>query len=105
MIKRVIFGLVLLAILGAITFWGVRMAGSMEGVEISGHGTAALIIGVVLTVAVGFALMGLLFLSNRSGHDDSVYGHGVLDPEPRSFETSREDKSRTVQNSPEADKE
>ena len=30
--------------------------------------------GILLSVLLGGALMGLVFLSNRSGHDDSV-GH------------------------------
>jgi hypothetical protein len=36
------------------------------------HMLIATIAGVGLTVLVGTALMGLIFLSNRSGHDDEA---------------------------------
>ena len=42
------------------------------------HMVIATIAGVGLTMLVGTALMGLVFLSNRSGHDEEV-GRGELD--------------------------
>ncbi len=39
------------------------------------HMVIATILGVGLTVLVGTALMGLVFLSNRSGHDEDA-AHG-----------------------------
>ena len=36
------------------------------------HMVIATILGVGLTVLVGTGLMGLIFLSNRSGHDDEA---------------------------------
>ena len=39
------------------------------------HMVVATIAGVGLTVLVGTGLMGLVFLSSRSGHDESA-GHG-----------------------------
>lgn len=38
------------------------------------HMVIATIAGVGLSVLVGTALMGLVFLSNRSGHDDEARG-------------------------------
>ena len=38
------------------------------------HMVIATIAGVGLSVLLGTALMGLVFLSNNSGHDDSVAG-------------------------------
>ena len=45
------------------------------GDPISIHMQIATVLGVFFTVLVGTGLMGLLFLSNRSGHDDdATYG-------------------------------
>ncbi len=44
------------------------------------HMVIATIAGVGLTVLVGTGLMGLVFLSNRSGHDDDA-GGGPGEPE------------------------
>ena len=44
------------------------------------HMMIATIAGVGLTVLVGTGLMGLVFLSNNSGHDEAV-GRGDLDDE------------------------
>ena len=40
------------------------------------HLVVATIAGVGLTVLVGTGLMGLVFLSNRSGHDEDASGGG-----------------------------
>jgi len=40
------------------------------------HLVVATIAGVGLTVLVGTGLMGLVFLSNRSGHDEDAAGGG-----------------------------
>jgi len=48
-------------------------AGSVGGVfagALSGPGTVALILGVVITVVLGVGLMTLVFISHRSGMDD-----------------------------------
>jgi hypothetical protein len=42
------------------------------GAEISGHGYAAMAIGVLFTVALGGGLMALVFYSHRHGYDDNV---------------------------------
>jgi RsiW-degrading membrane proteinase PrsW (M82 family) len=43
------------------------------------HMVIATIAGVGLTMLVGTGLMGLLFVSNRSGHDDEASGGGGND--------------------------
>ena len=40
--------------------------------EMSGHGTTAMVIGIVFSVIVGVGLMGLVFLSNRRGYDENL---------------------------------
>jgi hypothetical protein len=60
--------------LGAVAYWALYVYGTIEGVEISGHGVTAMIVGLVFTVIIGFGLMALLFFSNKHGHDDAVHG-------------------------------
>lgn len=43
------------------------------------HMAIATVAGVSLTVLLGTALMGLVFLSHASGHDDSASGKGQGD--------------------------
>jgi hypothetical protein len=50
-----------------------------SGVEMSGHGYAAMGLGVALTVIVGIGLMALLFYSSRSGHDVVAHEGGHRD--------------------------
>jgi hypothetical protein len=38
--------------------------------KMSGHGWAALILGVFFSCVVGFGLMGLMFVSSRRGYDE-----------------------------------
>jgi hypothetical protein len=45
-----------------------------EGEPVPIHMMIATIAGVGLTVLLGTALMGLVFLSNASGHDDAASG-------------------------------
>ncbi len=44
----------------------------LSGEELRLHMVIATIAGVAFTVLVGTGLMGLVFLSNRTGHDDKV---------------------------------
>ena len=37
------------------------------------HGAIALLLGVLLTMAMAMGLMGLMFLSSRSGRDDEAH--------------------------------
>lgn len=44
----------------------------MGDVALSRHGWIALIIGAIVTFALGAGLMALSFYSSKSGHDDTV---------------------------------
>lgn len=67
----------LLAALGAMLAGACVWAGwvwmSLGEAEISGHGMVALTLGVVVSIAVGVVLMGLVFISARRGFDDRVH--------------------------------
>ena len=62
----------LFAVLG-LTIWVSYTAWtSMPGVEMGRSGNMAMIMGVVVSLALGCGLMALLFLSSRRGHDDAA---------------------------------
>jgi hypothetical protein len=42
--------------------------------QLSGHGTAALVLGVLASLALGAGLMFLVFYSSRRGHDEDAAG-------------------------------
>ncbi|RKE69402.1 hypothetical protein [Pseudorhodoplanes sinuspersici] len=65
----VLVGLALWA--GWIGFTGWNLE---SDVQMSGHGYAAMIIGIVISLAVGIALMTLVFYSSRKGYDEAA-GH------------------------------
>ena len=50
--------------------WGFN---GFEGLGLSGHGLAALILGVVISTGVGVGLMALIFHSNRTQQDETVH--------------------------------
>jgi Na+-driven multidrug efflux pump len=68
---KVLIGVLLaLAVLSGITaFVGWNSAPESQ---MSGHGYAAMAIGIVMSLAVGIGLMGLVFYSNRKGYDDAA---------------------------------
>ncbi|MGD9615112.1 MAG: hypothetical protein AB7H90_06110 [Alphaproteobacteria bacterium] len=52
---------------------GVMIAGiwtELADAEMSAAGWGALVLGVVLTLALGLGLMSLVFISNRRGYDE-----------------------------------
>jgi len=59
--------------IGAISFWGLTVLVSIQGVELSIHGKIAMAIGILFTLGMGIGLMSLVFYSNKHGHDESVY--------------------------------
>ena len=67
---------IIIAVLLALVVWAgwVGIAGwNLESdVEMSGHGYAAMAIGVVMSFVVGGVLMGLVFYSSRRGYDDAA---------------------------------
>jgi hypothetical protein len=44
-----------------------------ESLGLSGHGLAALILGVLISTGVGVGLMALIFHSNRTHQDETVH--------------------------------
>ncbi len=44
----------------------------LEDVELGVHGTIALILGIVFTLATGASLMWLMVYSHKHGHDDNL---------------------------------
>ena len=63
----VILGFLALAVYVSMSVWT-----GLGEVEISGGGIAALVLGTLVTLALGGGLMFLVFYSNRHGHDDDV---------------------------------
>jgi hypothetical protein len=60
-------GLLLVCLIATVVAW------TYNGLpHISMHGWIALTLGTVLSLAVGFGLMALVFHSARSGHDDDI---------------------------------
>jgi len=61
---------ILVALLGAtslVAYLGWILAG---GAEVTTAGYVSMALGVILSLAVGFGLMGLVFYSSRSGYDE-----------------------------------
>lgn len=60
-------------------FWGVTLVGAVWGVihyllkfndvELSSHGTFALILGVFFSLVLGIGLMRLVYWSHKKGYD------------------------------------
>ena len=56
----------------AISIWGsVIVWTSLEGVEMSGHGIFAMILGLFFSLVLGAGLMALAFYSSRAGFDET----------------------------------
>ena len=74
-IMRFMFALTLLVVGGAMVaiFWSEA--------EVSPHFFIAVGLGIGMTMLLASALMGLVFLSNGTGHDESI--HNPLDDEDR----------------------
>ncbi len=83
---RVILGLGVVAALLIAGVWGTALLWiKVGGGEMSGHGWAAMILGLAGTVALSVGLMLLAFHSSKRGYDDRV--DDVHNPE---FERDRE---------------
>lgn len=74
--KRFMRSMVLLAFVVA----GLAVAWlASDGAPLRPHMVIATVAGVVLSVLVGTGLMGLVFLSNRTGHDEDAAQGGQND--------------------------
>jgi hypothetical protein len=60
----------LLVLLSIAIAWAIWAWEQMPDVHMSGHGYAAMILGIIFTLLVGCGLMGLLFYSSRHGYDE-----------------------------------
>lgn len=64
----------LIAVLGALLVIGIAFGvyawQELGDTEISGHGIAALALGIFFTLALGIGLMSLVFYSSRRGYDE-----------------------------------
>lgn len=63
-----LFGLLVLAIIWAISVWNA----SSEGDPMGAHGWIALALGTFFSLTIGGGLMMLMFYSARSGHDEAA---------------------------------
>ncbi|WP_225183927.1 hypothetical protein [Bradyrhizobium sp. NBAIM03] len=66
----VLFGLLLFSIVVAVLGWT-----SAGDVRMSLDGWIALALGTFFSLLVGIGLMGLVFYSSRTGHDEAVVVH------------------------------
>jgi len=73
--RTVLIAFAFVAVLGVVSVLAAETWLSMGGVAIGWMGIGAMILGVVLTLALGVGLMALSFYSNRSGHDAEVDAH------------------------------
>ena len=60
---------ILAALLAAAIWYAARSWSDMAGVHMSGLGWTFLVLGIVVTFAVGAGLMGLVFYSSRHNYD------------------------------------
>ncbi|OSI67419.1 hypothetical protein BSZ21_17690 [Bradyrhizobium canariense] len=63
----IIILIVLLGATGFVAYLGWILG---SGAEVTTSGYVSMALGVVLSLAVGFGLMGLVFYSSRSGYDE-----------------------------------
>ncbi len=69
--RSVLIGVIVagIALLAVGIYAAVALSGMGE-VEMSAAGWGAMLLGVVLTLALGLGLMSLVFISNRRGYDE-----------------------------------
>lgn len=72
MMRRMVMVAIATAALSIVYLW-------LTGAPMRLHMVIAVFAGVALTVLVGTGLMGLVFLSNRTGHDDDAAQGGQND--------------------------
>jgi hypothetical protein len=60
---------ILIILLGLAVGWAIYAWLSLGTVEMSAHGYIAMVLGIVVSLAVGVSLMSLMFYSSRHGYD------------------------------------
>jgi hypothetical protein len=68
--KTTLLSVSLLGLLGITIWWIIDVGGTIGGLNMPAVGWVALVLGVVISLAVGVGLMFLIFYSNRKGHDE-----------------------------------
>ncbi len=71
---------VLVALAGLALWMGIAGWNLESDVQMSGHGYAAMAIGIVASLVVGIGLMTLVFYSSRKGYDEQA-GHSAARPD------------------------
>jgi hypothetical protein len=61
-----------------VTLIAIGLVLAFGDLGLSPHGYIALVLGVILSMALTMVLMGLVFLSNRTGHDEGVFQLGGI---------------------------
>jgi ABC-type siderophore export system fused ATPase/permease subunit len=81
---RIIIGAVLLALVAAALILTAGGWARLAGIEMSMAGIVALVLGSLLTLALGGGLMFLVFYSARQGYDEQVqdYSNVLTGKEP-----------------------
>lgn len=72
--KTALLAVALLGLLGLTVGFAVRMWMMTPDTVMSAHGWTAMVLGIVVTIAVGCGLMALVFYSSRRGYDDAADG-------------------------------
>ena len=83
--------LLLLVATGAVIYFGWTLA---TGTDVPTSGYAAMAFGVIISLAVGFGLMALLFYSSRRGYDEPPV---LIVPENDSVETKNAPETKQNQ--------
>jgi cation transporter-like permease len=58
-----------LIVVGLLAVWGVE---GFKSLGVDGHIAFAMFLGIFFTILVSVVLMGLIFYSHRSGHDEAA---------------------------------
>ena len=69
----------IMAAVAAIAIGGALFWAQARGTPLRLHFALAMSLGIGLTLLLAGALMGLLFFSSRSGHDESAFDRDDLD--------------------------
>jgi len=70
-VKAAVIAVVAFFCLAGVGWFALYQWNVLGDVEISTHGYIALVLGVIVTAALGIGLMTLLFYSARKGHDET----------------------------------
>jgi len=78
-LKVIVSVIILCLILTALGYWAMDVYMATRDVELGFHGKLAMALGIFFTFLIGIALMTLVFMSNRRGHDIDVHNFKIND--------------------------